>query len=542
MRKVYRPIVAWGILAQVTLLAPPTPPAAASPAPRPPFVQRLPVRPFPQNVEWINSRPLDLRELRNRFVLLDFWTLGCINCMHQIPELKRLEKTWQNELVVIGVHSGKFAGEKVTRSIREASRRYGVEHPVVNDSQFAIWNSFGIQAWPSLVLIDPEGYAVWGHSGEATYEQIDAVLRRAAPYYRVARLLDNTPLALAKSSEQTATVLRFPGKILADQAGQRLFIADSGHHRIIVTQFDGKLLATIGSGTAGRADGDYANAQFDSPQGLALLGDNLYVADTWNHSIRKIDLAAQRVSTIAGNGRQNREALPFTSRRPLATALSSPWDVLIHKDTLFIAMAGLHQLWSMRLDGSAISVYAGTGIEDIVDGPIKPRRLYQPGFAAMAQPSGLTSDGTRLYVADSEGSSIRALRLDAKGDMQTVVGTAHLPAARLFAFGDVDGRGNEVRLQHPLGVAWYEGRLYVADTYNHKIKVIDPVSGQTRTLVGSKLVGMTDEPPTFNEPGGIAAADGKLVIADTNNHAIRVIDLRNANRVNTLSIKGLAPP
>jgi DNA-binding beta-propeller fold protein YncE len=512
---------------------------AALPAP---FARRLPVRPFPANLEWINvARPIDLGELRGKFVLLDFWTLGCINCMHIIPELQKLEKAWPNELVVIGVHSAKFASEKQTQNIKEAVLRYGVKHPVVNDSQFAVWNSFGVNAWPSLVLIDPQGYAVWGQSGEVTFEQVDAVLRAAAPFYRQNGLLDSRPLKLeAETDKATRTPLRFPGKILADEAGGRLFVADSGHNRIVVTQLDGSLLAAIGPGAVGSADGDYAVAEFNSPQGMALDGQSLYVADTWNHLIRKVDLAARRVTTVAGTGEQNRTTPPMgRMAKPLATALSSPWDLLLHDNRLYIAMAGLHQIWMMRLDRPAIGVYAGNGVEDIVNGPIEPRRLYQPGFASFAQPSGLASDGQWLYVADSEGSSIRAVPFEARQKVRTVVGTADLPSARLFTFGDVDGRGQSVRLQHPLGLAYYEGRLYVTDTYNNKIKVIDPATGEVRTLVGSTTAGRTDDPPAFDSPGGIAAAAGKLYVADTDNHLIRVIDLRRDNRVSTLSIRGM---
>ena len=504
-----------------------------------PFAQRLMARPFPLGLHWFNTpRPIELGELRGKFVLLDFWTLGCINCMHIIPELRKLEKAWPNQLVVIGVHSAKFAREKQDQSIEAAVLRYRIEHPVVNDSDFAIWNSYGVNAWPSLVLIDPEGYAVWGHSGEITFEQVGAVLTKAMPFYRARGTLDVRPVRFDLEAAKAAqTPLRFPGKVLADESGGRLFVADSGHNRIVVTRLDGSLLATIGSGKIGRADGDYATAQFNMPQGMALDAETLYVADTENHLIRQVDLAGKRVTTVAGTGRPIRGTPPLGAwHRPLATALSSPWDLCIHRGDLLIAMAGVHQIWMMRLDGSAIGVYAGNGSEDIVDGPPRPHRWFEPGFAAFAQPSGLASDGRRLFVADSEGSSIRDVPLDAKRGVQTIVGTAHLPSARLFTFGDVDGRGQDVRLQHPLGIAYYEGKLYVADTYNNKIKVIDPDTGSTQTLVGSATPGRTDEPPLFNQPAGITAAGGKLYVADTNNHLIRVIDLRGGNRVSTLAI------
>jgi thiol-disulfide isomerase/thioredoxin len=511
-------------------------------AAEPPFSRRLPVPAFPAGAAWINtSRPLTWERLRGKFVLLDFWTLGCINCMHVIPELKKLERAWPKELVVVGVHSAKFAGEKDTRSIAQAAERYGLRHPVVNDADFVLWKALGVRAWPSLVLVDPQGFAVWGHSGEITFAQLNAVLRRALPYYRGRGLLDEKPIEFTKTERILPVgVLKFPGKVLADEAGGRLFIADSGHNRVLVASLDGTLRETVGAGTPGRADGRYSTSQFHNPQGMALAGDALYVADTNNHLIRMVDLMTKTVSTVAGTGVQLRQPPLFGRQtKPLQTALSSPWALAIHGDDLYIAMAGLHQIWRMKQDGSGIGVYAGNGVEDIIDGPVLPRRPYQEGYAAFAQPSGLTSDGTWLYSADAEGSSIRAVPFNPRQNVRTVVGTAGLPEARLFTFGDVDGPRPEVRLQHPLGVTFSEGKLYVTDTYNNKIKEIDPKSGETRTIAGTGRRGAGDEPAEFNEPAGLSAAAGKLYVADTNNHAIRVIDLRRGNAVSTLR---LVPP
>jgi DNA-binding beta-propeller fold protein YncE len=514
-------------------------PAVPDKAAEPPFSRHLPVPAFPAGAAWINTTaPIRWEQLRGKFVLLDFWTLGCINCMHVIPELKKLELAWPKELVVVGVHSAKFVGEKDTRSIAQAAERYGVRHPVLNDANFVLWKALGVQAWPSLVLVDPQGYAVWAHSGEITFEQLHAVLQRAVPYYRGRGLLDEKPLEFIKADQvHPAGILKFPGKVLADEAGRRLFIADSGHNRVLVASLDGTVQETMGAGTPGRANGGYAEAQFHTPQGMALAGDALYVADTENHLIRKVDLKTKTVSTVAGTGEQLRQP-PLYGRqsKPLQTALSSPWALAIHGDDLYIAMAGLHQIWRMGLDGSGIGVYAGNGVEDIIDGPALPRRPYQEGYAAFAQPSGLATDGTRLYSADAEGSSIRAVPFNPRQEVRTVVGTADLPEARLFTFGDRDGSRSEVRLQHPLGITFYEGKLYVADTYNHKIKEVDPASGQTRTVAGTGRRGAGDNPAEFNEPGGLTASAGKLYVADTNNHAIRVIDLRQGNAVATLRV------
>jgi len=517
-----------------------------------PFASRVNVQRFPDGLDWLDAdgpiRPVELSELRGRFVLLDFWTYCCINCMHVLPELKKLEKAYPDELVVIGVHSAKFENEQDTKNITEAVARYNIEHPVINDSQMILWKRFGVRSWPTLLLIDPEGYGVWGQPGETTFEQLDKVLKKALPYYRKHNLLKGGPLELSRADDAARvtpaeeTPLRFPGKVLADEASRRLFIADSNHNRIVVARLDGTLIETIGAGSIGLADGDYRTAQFQQPQGMALVDDMLYVADTENHLIRKVDLENKQVTTVAGLGTQARKPLPPSrASNPLRIALSSPWALWPDGEYLYIAMAGPHQIWRMSLDGTSISVYAGNGREDIVDGPLVPREPYQTGYSSFAQPSGLASDGTWLYVADSEGSSIRAVPLNSRAEVATVVGTADLPAARLFTFGDVDGSRNSVRLQHPLGVVYDQGILYVADTYNNKIKAIDPTDGTTRTIAGTGKPGFANDSPTFNEPAGLSAAAGKLYVADTNNHAIRVIDLQAGNKVSTLRITGLSP-
>jgi thiol-disulfide isomerase/thioredoxin/DNA-binding beta-propeller fold protein YncE len=535
---------------------PGTPPArAAKVAAANPFPRRLKVPEFPKDREWINSGPLSIKELKGKFVLLDFWTYCCINCMHILPELKKLERQYPNELVVIGVHSAKFETEKDTKSIREAVLRYEIEHPVVNDAEHEIWDTYGVNSWPTAILIDPEGNAVWGHSGEFKAEQVDQILKAAIPYYRENKLLNETPIKFALEREnEEATPLRFPGKILADEAGGRLFITDSNHNRIVIASLDGKLIDVIGNGQMGRTDGSFEQATFDHPQGCALRGDTLYVADTENHLLRKVDLNRKTVTTIAGTGEQGRHPWPGLDSvelgadlpkrwvgAPLTTALNSPWALWIHDNDLYIAMAGPHQIWKMPLDEKEIGPYAGNGREDIVDGPLLPRQPYGRGFASFAQPSGLSSDGTWLYVADSEGSSIRAVPFNPQKEVRTVVGSAHLPTGRLFAFGDEDGPRLKAKLQHCLEVAYHDGQLYVADTYNNKIKVVDAKTGVTNTLAGTGEPGHSDMEPTFDEPAGLSVAAGKLYIADTNNHLIRTLDLESGE-VKTLPIQGLTPP
>ncbi|GAB4132071.1 MAG: hypothetical protein Kow0040_12270 [Thermogutta sp.] len=511
---------------------------------RPPFPIRKPVPPLPDDAVWLNSGgPISWQQLRGKFVLLDFWTYCCINCMHILPELKKLEQKYPRELVVIGIHSAKFETERDADNITEAVLRYGIEHPVINDRDMRIWRTFGVNAWPTLVLIDPQGYAVWAASGETTFEALDELISHGLPFYEKQDLLDRTPVRFDTAARRSPrTPLRFPGKVAVDESSGRLFIADSSHNRIVVAGMDGRLQAVIGNGRAGLKDGGFDEAQFSQPQGMAARGDELYVADTENHAIRRIDLAARTVTTIAGTGRQLRQA-PIIDSKPAKNAdLSSPWDLYLDGDFLYVAMAGCHQIWRMNLKDGRIGVYAGNAVEDIVDGRRLPPAAYRMGYASFAQPSGLASDGIRLFVADSEGSSIRAVPLKNNDEVVTIVGTAALSYARLFTFGDRDGPRDQVLLQHPLGVAYLDGYLYVADTYNNKIKRIDPKSGETLTLLGDGVSGNSDQPPRFNEPGGIAAAKGRLFVADTNNHAIRVIELGARPVLKTLTIQGLAPP
>jgi thiol-disulfide isomerase/thioredoxin len=495
--------------------------------------------------EWVNTeKPLSLEDFRGRFVLLDFWTYCCINCMHMLPELKKLEHAFPNELVVVGVHSAKFAGEQVTDNIREAALRYEIEHPIVNDAEMAIWRRYGARSWPTLLLIDPVGDVVWYASGERTFEDMKAVIDRGLPFYKAKGLLQPAPRPAIIGQEKAAdTPLRFPGKVLVDEVGKRLFISDSNHNRIVVATLDGQVQYTVGSGQIGQADGGIEQCSFNHPQGMAIAGEVLYVADTENHLLRKVDLESRQVTTIAGTGEKGGALFGRVrlNSRPRETPLASPWSLWLHDGQLYIAMAGPHQIWRMPLDESTIGLFAGNGREDIVDGPPVPTEPYELGFASFAQPSELASDGKLLFIADSEGSTVRSVPLDG-GKVRTLVGLT----GTLFEFGDVDGRGREVRLQHPLGVAWSDGLLYVADTYNNKIKAIDVKKRTCRTIAGNGKPGKQDAAEgvnaEFNEPGGIWAANGKLLVADTNNHAIRVVELAAPHGVTTLELKGLTPP
>ncbi len=478
-------------------------------------------------VAWLNTTgPLKLSDLKGKVVLLDFWTFCCINCIHILPDLEKLEKKYPNELVVIGVHSAKFPAEKETKNIREAILRYHIEHPVVNDANHKLWSAYGVTSWPTFWVIDPEGHAVGWVAGEGNLQRLDSVISKQIEKHRQKKTLSSKPIriALEKDKEKTAgsgSPLLYPGKIHADR--NRLYIADSSNHRVVITDLEGNKIDAAGTGTSGNKEGSFEQAQFNDPQGLAVRGNLLYVADRKNHQIKELDLQKRTVRTIAGIGGQGRSfGGPARS-----TPMNSPWDLLLVKDTLFIAMAGHHQIWRMDLSSGALTPFAGNGNEDIIDGS-----LSQSSFA---QPSGLTSDGNYLYVADSEVSAVRAVSLTASQEVKSLLGSG------LFKFGDKDGTGQAALLQHCLGVSMWNSNVIIADTYNNKIKVLEPKSKQVLTLIGDGKPGNTDSPPRFNEPAGIHVVGDKAYVADTNNHLIREVDLKKRT-VRTIKINGLSSP
>ncbi len=484
-------------------------------------------------IGWINSGPITLEELRGKIVLLDFWTFCCINCHHVLPELAKLEEKYKNELVVIGVHTAKFEAERDTENIRRKVREYRIKHPVVNDGNQVIWHRFGVNVWPTLAVIDANGHYHGSVTGEGHFAQLDQFIGRLVERHKARGELNLTPLKFSPELERPSNgPLLFPGKVLADAAGQRLFISDTGHNRIIQCGLDGSNPVVIGSGEEGFEDGPYEKARFNRPQGMCLDGEVLSVADTESHAIRAVDLKTHQVTTVAGVGTQapRMQFIPFVGPAKL-TALSSPWDIikLPGQRSLYIAMAGPHQIWKLDVDSDSISIFAGSGHENIVDGP--------PDTAQFAQPSGLATDGENLFVADSEVSGIRAIT-GIRGEapvVRTIVGEG------LFEFGDHDGIGARVRLQHCLGLAYADNHLYIADTYNNRVKVCTPQTRSVKTLVGAHKPGDSDDPPQFYEPGGLSVAGSNLYVADTNNHKIRVVDLKT-DKVKTLDLAGLAPP
>lgn len=481
--------------------------------------------------EWLNtSRPLKAEDLKGRVILLDFWTYCCINCMHVIPDLHYLEKKFGDKLTVIGVHSAKFANERDAENIRQAMLRYDIEHPVVNDADFAIWNTFDVQAWPTFMLIAPDGAIVQVYSGEGHRQQLESdigmLIRRAGDALRT----DPLPLALEKD-KVPETVLQFPAKLEVAakvEGAPMFFVSDSGHHRILGIRPNGDVAVEIGSGVQGLQDGSFAEAQFHSPQGVLWDAENdiLFVADTENHALRAVDMQRRTVTTLAGDGTQGGDRVA-SNQAAGSTHLASPWDVAFYPDNqhILIAMAGTHQLWSYDRKHNTLSVAAGNGRESIDDG------IYP--FNSLSQPSGIAVDGDTAYFVDSETSSLR--RLQGK-TVKTLIGTG------LFDFGYKEGGMGVGLMQHPLGIYADTQGVYIADSYNHAIRLYDRDSGQLRNFAGTGERGNQEGPlaqARFNEPNDVDMWQGKLYVTDTNNHRIRVIDVA-AGQVRSLPVMPMA--
>ena len=429
--------------------------------------------------------------------------------------MRKLERRYADTLQVVSVHSPKFPTERETPNLRQAVLRLRIEHPVLNDADFQFWQRYGARAWPTIFFIDPRGNVIGLHEGELTEEMVAPLIDGWLAEYEAESLLAREPLALSRETGHQSA-LSFPGKVAWDDAGGRLIVADTNNDRILVADLEGNVSLIVGGDGSGFEDGSAESAKFNQPQGVALDGDAIYVADNENHAVRRINLPSGEVQTIAGVGEQARQ-LP-AGQPARQTALSSPWDVAVRDGRLYIAMAGIHQLWSMDLregDAAPVGPWAGSGREGIVDGPRQQ--------AELAQPSGLAVSESGLAFADSESSGARQVTWDPDGRVETFIGKI----GSLFHFGDEDGGRERAKLQHPLDLAWLGDELYVADTFNHKIKQVYPHMQSVQTLLGGHgdALGAFSE-TRLNEPGGICTGPGRsLIVADTNNHRIVQIDL-----------------
>ncbi len=437
---------------------------------------------------WLNTAaPLSVRDLRGRFVLLDFWTFCCINCLHVIDELRPVEEQYAEELVVVGVHSPKFVHEADPDALVAAVERYAVHHPVLDDPELTTWQAYTARAWPTLVLIDPEGYIVAQYAGEGHAHAIASLLEDLVPEHRARGTLQPGDSPYVPPVVEPSD-LRFPAKAVPLDEG-RVLVADAGHDEVVLLDREGAVVRRFGG--------------FREPNGLCLLppdlasriGYDVVVADTVGHRLAGLTLETGDVRTLAGDGTPWMQG-DGTER------LSSPWDVAWWQDRVWVAMAGIHQLWTFDPVTGEVEVAAGTLNEGLLDGPA--------GEAWFAQTSGLAADGDRLWLADSETSSLRwitAPTRDAPAEVHTAVGTG------LFDFGFRDGPADGALLQHPLGVAVLpDGSVAVADTYN----------GAVRRFADGELTTLAVD---LAEPSGLYLEDGGLVVVESAAHRLTRVPL-----------------
>ncbi|MFJ3962298.1 NHL domain-containing thioredoxin family protein [Streptomyces sp. NPDC090036] len=469
--------------------------AAPAPTPAPAPRKRARVR-APELIGkggWLNTggKELTLADLRGKCVVVDFWTFCCINCLHVLDELRELEEKHRDTVVIIGVHSPKFVHEAEHAAVVDAVERYQVHHPVLDDPELATWKQYAVRAWPTLVVIDPEGYIVAQHAGEGHAHAIARLVEELEAEHEAKGTLrrgDGPYVA----PEPVAGALRFPGKALLLPSGN-LLVSDSTRHQLVELAADGEsVVRRIGSGERG-----FAGDSFSEPQGLALLPDGkVVVADTVNHALRTYDPATGQVETVAGTGRQWWQG-SRTSGPALEVDLSSPWDVAWWQGRVWIAMAGVHQLWTWDPQAGTVEVAAGTTNEGLLDGPAAE--------AWFAQPSGLAAAGDRLWIADSETSALRYVEAGDEGYViKSAVGTG------LFDFGHRDGDAAQALLQHPLGVtALPDGSVAVCDTYNHALRRFDPATGQVSTLA-------TD----LREPSDAVLVGDDIVVVESARHRL----------------------
>ena len=465
---------------------------------------------------WLNTggRSLSLSELRGKIVLLDFWTFCCINCLHVLDELRELEEKYADVLVMIGVHSPKFAHEADHEAVVAAVERYDVRHPVLDDPELATWSRYTVRAWPTLVVVDPEGYIVAQLSGEGHGHGLGALLTELITAHEAKGTLRRGDGPYVPPSAP-ATELRFPGKIIRWRAGDpadrgqndHYLVSDSKHHSLAVLDAAGGVQARIGTGQRGRADGPASVVQFSEPQGMcplppevaAAVGYQVVIADTVNHLLRGLDTTSSAVHTVAGTGKQWRPG-SAADGPALDVDMSSPWDLAWFGDRLVIAMAGIHQLWWFDPRTSRVGVLAGTGNEGLRDGPA--------ARAWLAQPSGLavSTDGRTLWIADSEVSALRRFE---DGEVLTAIG------AGLFEFGHRDGPAGQALLQHPLGVCVLpDDSIAILDTYNGAVRRFEPESGEVSTLAAG-----------LAEPSGAIVEGDHLIVVESAAHRLTGVPL-----------------
>lgn len=470
---------------------------------------------FERGAAWLNtSAELAFGgALRGRLVLLEFWNASSVRCRDARAELADLEREFaEHALTLVAVHVPTCESERERDHVRAAVLRDERSHPVVLDNEQRFARRAGVLTWPAQVLVSPDGCVLGQVSGAGQRAVLSALIAAALELYGELGALDGAAPALAlESRSELPRALCFPSKLTVDAASKRLWIADSGHHRIVECTLEGQFLRAFGCGAAGWLDGPAHTARLRAPQGMALADGALLVADTGNHLLRRIDLATGVVSTVAGTGRAGLPLAGASDAR--TTALSSPYDVLRTSDACYIAMAGAGQIWRWSERQAEFTPAASGGAEP---------------HEQLVSPLALALVGDELLIADAGCATLRAMQL-ASGQLGSARAAQHKPAQLLGLAIDAED---------------VDALAYVADGRSHQIALVGGGDGTLAGYAGAGVPGWVDgacEQAQFWTPSGLALCGDTLLVADTFNHALRAIDLV-AHEVRTLDTASIPLP
>lgn len=454
---------------------------------------------FPADLEWLNlARPLRMEQLRGRITALVFVNAGSAWCQQRLIDLATLRKRYSDQLHVVAVHVPRFDHERDPRRALKRLHRMTLDFPIAHDPDWVLWQHYGVDAWPTVILLDGQCRVRERIVGDTPVRELDARIGKLRSE-EVPQSLNVEPIELRRNREPDLP-LRFPMGIAANQ--QYLYVVDSGHHRVLECAFNGRIHRQFGSGGPGFIDGPMELAAFQNPQGLCVQRDALYIADTGNHAVRRIKLNTGDVDTLCGAGRPG-SPNEGVIHDPRSVALDQPRGIAISpSNVICIATTGDNKLWAYDLGERSLKLLAGSGALDLVDG--------EGAAAAFAGPSALAIVQQILYVCDEAGSAIRSVHLRTR-QVTTLVGQG------AWRFGNIEGSRSDALLQQPQAVA-LDGSspvLWVADSGNDQLR--------TLRLGGGEL-GTISLPQRLHAPAGLAVVNGIVWIADTDAHAVLRFD------------------
>ena len=456
---------------------------------------------FPQGLEWLNSEPVSMAEQRGRVVLLAFWAASSAYSHQVLIDLQSLMARFSDSATLVAVHTPKFEAERDSRLAQKALNSLGLRIPLVHDADFLLWQHFELTAWPSVVVIDTTQQLCRLLAGDSIKAELETL---------IGDLLDQAGLkervfqaAPTGSKPEPRLPLLFPAGIAVN--ANRLFVADTAHHRIVECSHDGRIMRQIGTGNPGLVDGNSAEACFNRPRGLFLSRDSLYIADAGNHALRRMSLLSGDTDTLAGNGTRGVSA-NLVAEDPLRSGLDTPWALVGNHDKIYMAMATGQEIWEYDQGTRRIRSIAGTGHIGLCDGAGERAMLAQPSGMAMIQQT--------LYVVDSASSSVRGINVQG-GQVHTLLGHG------LFDFGDQDGPRQHALQQCPYGLCLdaRAPQLWIADSYNNQIRSLRLGGGELKKLSLNYAL---------CEPAAITSSEGVLWVTNTNAHEVLRIEIDTA--------------